>query len=130
MVQKNVKIIVSLKYLSTFLRSFEMPLINCEINLILTESHICVLSNAAAQAATLAITDTKFYVPVETLSTQDNAKLLLQLKSGFKRTLNWNKYQSKVTKQAVNLYIDYLVDPSFHGVSRSFVRSFQNNKYR
>ena len=80
-----------------------------------------MLSNAAAQAAKLAITYTKLYVPVETLSIQDNAKLLLQLKSAFKRTINWNNYQPKVTKQAANLYIDYLVDPSFHEVRRRFV---------
>ena len=51
---------------------------------------------------TFAITDTKLYVPVITLSTQDKAKLLQQLKSGFKRTINWNKYQSKLTIQALN----------------------------
>ena len=68
-----------------------MPLINCEINIILTWSANCVISNAAAnQATTYAKTDTK---PVVTLSTGDNGKLLQQLKSGFKRTINWNKYQ-------------------------------------
>ena len=80
---------VPLKYLSNFYRTLEMPLINCEINLILTWSANCVISNAAPnQATTSTITDTKLYVPVVTLSTQDNAKLLQQLKSGFKRTTN------------------------------------------
>ena len=66
-----------------------MSLINCEINLILTWFVNCVISNAAANQATkFAITDTKPYVPVVTLSTQDNAKLLQQLKSGFTRTIN------------------------------------------
>ena len=71
-----------------------MPLIiNCYTNLILTWSTNCVRSNAAVnQATTFAITDTKLYVPVVTLSTQDNAKVLQQLKSDFKRTLNWKKY--------------------------------------
>ena len=70
-----------------------MLLINCEINLILTWSANCVLSKTNAnQATAFAITDTKLYVPVVTLSTQDNAKLLQQLKSGFKRTIDWNKY--------------------------------------
>ena len=65
-----------------------MPLINCEINLILTCAN-CVLSFAAAnQAATFAISDTKLYVPFVTLSIDDNAKILQQLKSGFKRTVN------------------------------------------
>ena len=70
-----------------------MPLINCEINLILTWSVKCVISNADENEATkFAITDTKLYVPVVILSTQDNAKLLEQLKPEFKRTINWNKY--------------------------------------
>ena len=65
---------------------------------------------------TFAITDKKRYVTVVTLSTQDNAKLLKQLKSGFQRTNNWNKYQSKVTMQTPNPYVDYLNDPSFQEV--------------
>ena len=74
-----------------------MPLINCEVNLILTWSSACVIvsTNAATQVATFEINDTKLYVPVVTLSTQENAKLLQQLKSGFKRVINWNKYLSK-----------------------------------
>ena len=87
---------VALKYLINFWRTLEMPLIHCEINLILTWYANCVISNGAAnQNTTFAITDTKLYVPVVTLSTQDNAKLLQQLKSEFKRTINWNKYHSK-----------------------------------
>ena len=74
-----------------------MPLINFEINLILTWSVYCVVfSNAVVnQGATFAITNTKLYVPVVTLLAQNNVKLLGQLKSGFKRAINWNKYQSK-----------------------------------
>ena len=59
------------------------------------------------------ITDTKLYVPVITLSTQDNAKLLKKLKSSFKRTINWNKYQSKMSTERQNNYLDYSIDPSF-----------------
>ena len=81
---KDVEIAVPLKYLSNFWRTLEMPLINCEINLILTWSSACV--------------------PVVTLSTQDNAKLLQQLRSGFKRTINWNKYQSKISAERQNQY--------------------------
>ena len=85
---------VPLKYLSNFWRTLEMLLINCDVNLILTWSSTCVIVSAinANQAATFIITDTKIYVPVRTLSTQENAKLLQQLKSGFKRVINWNKY--------------------------------------
>ena len=78
------------------------------------------------KATTFAITDTKLYFPVVTLSTQDNAKLLQQLKSGFKRTINCNKCQSKVTVQARNPYLDCLIDPSFEGVNRLFILSFEN----
>ena len=87
---KNVEIMVPLKHLSNFWRPLEMPLINCEIKLILTWSINCVISstNVANQNATFAITDTKLYVPVVTSSTQDNAKLLQQLKSDFKRVIN------------------------------------------
>ena len=73
---------------------------------------------------TFAITDTKLYIPVVTLSTPDNAKLPEQLKSGFKRTINWNKYQSKVLTE--NQYLDCTVDPSFQGVHRPFALSFEN----
>ena len=69
-------------------------------NLILTWSGNCVISNAATnQAATFAITDTKLLVPVVTVSTQDNVKLLQQLKSGFRLMINWNKYQSKTSNR-------------------------------
>ena len=94
---KNVEIMVPLKYLSNFWRTLEMPLINCEVNLILTCSSGCVLISTAIQNqnATFAITDAELYVPVVTLSTQENTKFLQQLKSGFKRVINWNKYLSK-----------------------------------
>ena len=85
---------VPLKYSSNLWRTLEMPLINCEVNLILICCANCVIvsTNVANQGATFTITETKLYVPVVTLSTQDNVKLLTQLKSGFKRTINWNKY--------------------------------------
>ena len=78
-----------------------MPLINCEINLILTCSNRCyIIDNPiAGQEPTFTITDTKPYVLVVTLSTQDNAKRLQQLKPGFKRTINWNKNEPKITVQ-------------------------------
>ena len=76
------------------------------------------------------ITETKLYVPVVTLSTQDNAKLLQQLKSGFKRTINWNKYESNIKTFAQNRYLNYLINPSFQGVNRLFVLSFENEDDR
>ena len=82
-------------------RTLEMLLINREINLILTWSEDC--------------TDTKLYDPVVT-----NAKLLQQLKSGFKRRINWNRYQLKVSTERQNQYLDFLIDPSFQGVNKIF----------
>ena len=123
---KNVEIMVPLKYLSNFWRTLEMPLINCAVNLILTWSSTCVLVaiNIANENATFAITDTKFYVPVVTLSTQENTKFLQQLKSGFKRVINWNKYLSKSELLAQNPNLNHLVEPSFQGVNSLF----QSNK--
>ena len=106
-----------------------MVLINCEINLILTWSTDCVISSATGKAK-FAITDTKRYVPVVTLSIQDKAKLLEQLKSRLKKGIDWNKYQSKVTIQKPNLYLDYLVDPSSRGLNRLFVLPFENTTDR
>ena len=126
---KDVKIMVPLKYLTNFWRTLEMPLINCDINLILTWSanFFIIETPIANQIPTFRITDTKLYVPVATLSTQDDAKLLQQLKSGFKRTTNWNKYQSKAIVQEQNRHLDYLIDSSFQGVRGLFVLSFENN---
>ena len=86
----NVEIMVRLKYLSNFWRTREMRAINCEVNIILTWSASCVIvyTNFANQGATFEISETKLYLPVVTLSTQDSAKLFPQLKSGFKRIIN------------------------------------------
>ena len=80
-----------------------MSIINCEINLILALPKNCNISSATTKTK-FAITDTKLYVPVVTLLTEDNVKLLKQLESDFKRTINWNIYQSKVTQQAQNRF--------------------------
>ena len=83
-------IAVPLKYLSNFWRTLEMLLINCKINLILTWSETCVITNSS-DAGAFVIPDTKLYVPFVTLSANDNAKLLQEFKSFLKRTINWNK---------------------------------------
>ena len=129
---KDVEIMVLLKYLSNFWRTLEMPLINCEVNLILTWSSTCVIAAVgdANQAATFETTNTKLYVPVVTLSTQENTKFLQQLKSGFKRVINWNKYLSKPELLAQNPNLNHLVEPSFQGVNRVFVLAFEKDNYR
>ena len=126
---KNVDIIVLLKYLSNFWRTLEMPLINCEVTLLLTWSKDCVITNSTGEGK-FAITETKLYVPVVTLSTKDNEKLLQQLKSGFKKTISWNKYESSIKTFAQNRYLNYLINPSFQGVNRLFVLSFENENNR
>ena len=70
------------------------------------------------------IKDTKLYVPVVTLSKEIDTKLLEQLKTGFKRTIKWNKYRSQITVQSDNKKLNYLIDPTFPKVSRLFVLSF------
>ena len=109
-----------------------MPLINCGVNLILTWSRNCVIvsSNDANQNATFAITNTKLYVPLVTLSAQDNAKLLQQLKSGLKRVINWNKYFSKPELLAQNPNLNHLVEPSFQGLNTLFVSAYENGTQR
>ena len=123
---------VPLKYLRNFWRTLEMSLINCEVNLILTWSSTCVIASVvvANQAAKFAITDTKLYVPVVTLSTQENTKFLQQLNSGFKRVINWNKYLSKPELLAQNPNLNHLVEPSFQGANRLFVLAFENDDDR
>ena len=104
---KDVEIIVPLKYLSNFWRNLEVPLINCEVNLELTWSKDCVITDSTGEGK-FQITVTKLHVPVVTLSTQDNTKLLQQLKSGFKRIVNWNKYESNVKTFAQSRHLNYL----------------------
>ena len=129
---KDVEIMVPLKYLRNFWRTLEMPLINCEINLILTWSSTCVLvaSRVNNQNAKFGITDTKLYVLVVTLSTQENTKFFQQLKSGFKRVINWNKYLSKPELLAQNPNLNHLIEPSFQEVNRFFVLAFENDDNR
>ena len=103
-----------------------MPLINCEVNLILTWSSTSFITNSDG-AGTFAITDTKLYVPVVTLSTKENTKFLQQLKSCFKRVINWNKYLSKQELLAQNPNLNHLVEPSFQGLNRQFVLAVEGD---
>ena len=122
---KIIVIIVPFKYLSNFWRALEIPLINCEVNLILTWSSTCVITNST-DAGAFTITDAKLYVPVVTLSTQDNAKLLQKLNSDFKSTTNWSKCQSDPKTYLQNWCLNHLVDRSFQGINRLFVLCFEN----
>ena len=133
----GAEIMVPLKYLSNFQITLEIPLINSEAELILNWSANCVIvstnvanSNAIPKVVpTFKITETNLYVPVVTLSTQDNAKLLPQLKI-FKRTISWNKYLTKPELLAQNPNLNHLIEPSFQGVNRLFVLAFENDAQR
>ena len=109
-----------------------MPLINFEIELLLNWSRDCVIiyTNVDDQVPTFTITETNLYVPIVTLSTQDNSKLLPQLKSGFKRTISCNKYLIKPELLAQNPNLNHLVEPSFQGINRLFVLAFENDDQR
>ena len=122
---------------------------NCEVSLTLTSSKNCVLTDITTQAAvatqgnnpaipainaptnaTFKITDTKFCVPVVTLSIENDKKPLEQLKPGFKRIIKWNKYRSEITNQTKNNNLNYLIDPKFTKLNRLFVSSFENENDR
>ena len=104
---KEVEIAVPLKYLGNFCNSLNIPLVNCEVSLALSWSATCVITSTEKRMlvagqpnrgyspinATFRITDIKMYVPVVTLSSEIDIKLLEQLKTGFKRTIKWNKYR-------------------------------------
>ena len=129
---RNVEIMVPLKCFSIFWRTLEMPLINCEITLLLTWSASCVVvsTDVANQNGTFAITDTKLYVPVVTLSQKDNEKLLKQLQFDFERAINWNKYLSKPESLPQNPNLNHFIEPSFQGINRLFVLTFENDTQR
>ena len=118
----------NIKIRNNFGRTLEIPSINCEITRGLNWSGNCLM--VAAQASTISITDTNHYVPVLTFSFQDSSKLLEKLKCDFKWTINWNKYQTKVSTERRNQYLDFLIDPRFQGVNRLFILSFENEAWR
>ena len=128
----DVEIMVPLKYLSIFSRTLEMPLINFEIERIADWSKNCVLiyTNLDDQVTTFTITETNLYDHIVTLSTQDNAKLLPQLRLGFKRAISWNKCLAKPELLAQNPNLTHLIEPSFQGVNSLFVLAFKNDDQR
>ena len=104
----NVKVVVPLKYLSNFFRSLEMPLINCKIKLDLTWKKECVLSNGDGKAVFI-INDAKLYVPVVTLSKEDNKDFIEQQNKGFQRSIYWNEYKTKEIKMLMLMCLSILI---------------------
>ena len=123
--KRSVKVVVPLKYLSNFFRSLEMPLINCKIKLNLTWKKKCVLSNQDG-AAVFIVNDTKMYVPVVTLSKEDNKDFIEQQNKGFQRSIYWNEYKTKEINENAdaNVFKYINLDPSFQGVNRLFVMGY------
>ena len=118
-----------------------IPLISCEVSLELKWNKNCVITSLEERqidagppvvrdnspiGAALAIIDCKLYIPVVTLSKDDEIKLLTNLKSGFKREIIWNKYRSQMTTEAINNNLNMLIDPTFTNVNRLFVLAYQN----
>ena len=95
-----------------------------------SRNSVIISTGVANQIPTFITTETNLYVPVVTLSTQDNSKLLPQLKNGLKRTVTWNKYLVKPELLAQNANLNYLIEPSFQGINRLFVLAFENNDQR
>ena len=121
--KRNVKVVVPLKYLSNVFRSLEMPLINCKIKLNLTWKK--ELSTDAGNAVFI-INDTKMYVPVVTLSKEDNKDFIEQQNKGFQRSFYWNEYKTKEINENAdaNVFKYINLDPSFQGVNRLFVIAY------
>ena len=139
--KKGVKIAVPLKYLSNFWRPLEMALINCKVelslkwieNYVLTTAEIGANADATgADGAALEVIDAKLYVPVVTLSAEDNIKLVRQLNEGFKRPVCWNKYKVignkvvEIVAANADKHIREMLDSSYQQVKRLFVPAYDN----
>ena len=135
--KKEIELAIPLKYLGNFWRVLNIPLISCEISLELKWDKNCAITSLEQRdigggnrdneptGASLEITKCELYVPVVTLSKDDEIKLLTSLKSGFKREIIWNKYRSQMTTEAINNNLDILVDPTFTNVNRLLVLAYQ-----
>ena len=131
--KKSIELAIPLKYLANFWRALNIPLISCEVSLELKWNKNCVITSIqreinldegnteASTGASLTINDCKLYIPVVTLSKDDEIKLLTNLKSGFTREIIWNKYRSRVSTEATNNNLNILIDPTFTNVNRLLV---------
>ena len=124
----NVEVTILLKYFSNCLRFLDLSLINCEIELDLSWTRDCVLieQNNNITGVNFVTTSTNLFVPIVTLSINDNIKVLENIRQAFKRTISQNKYRSEVTTLPKNNNLDYLIDPTFINVNRLFVILLKN----
>ena len=116
--KNETEVVIPLNYLSNFWRSLNIPLADMTVDAAYNPNIV------APTGLEFKITDTKLYVPVVSLSKENDIKFLEQLKSGFKRTIKRNKYRSQMTIQPQNNNLNYLIDPTFTDVNRLFVLSF------
>ena len=135
--KKRIELASPLKYLGNFWRTLNIPLISYEMSLELKWNKTYVITSqqigvnldggntAVPTGATLTINDCKLYIPVATLSKDDEIKLLTNLKSGFTRKIIWNKYRSQISTEAINNNLNILIDPTFTNVNRLFVLAYQ-----
>ena len=129
-VWKNAKIIVPLKYISSFFRSLELPLIKTKLYIELNYTKNSVISDNAG-AKSFKITKAELYVPVVTLNTEDNNILNKLLDTEFKRKVHWNEYKNKI-ETITQVHNDHnykrsLLDAKIPGVNKLFVMGFDNN---
>ena len=137
----KIELVIPLKHLGNFWRALNISLISCEGSFELKWNKNCLITSLQKKeieatrparvrdvptGATSTITDCKLYVPVVTLSKDDEIKLLTNLKSGFKREIIWNKYRSQMSTEAINNNLNILIDPTFTNVNRLFVLAYQN----
>ena len=137
---QEIELAIPLKYLGHFWRALNIPLISCEISLELKWGKNCVITSLeevqvdagppvvikySPIGATFAIKDCKLYIPVVTLSKDVEIKLLTNLKSGFTREIEWNKYRSQMSTEEENNKLNILIDPTITNVNRLFVLVYQ-----
>ena len=137
---QTIELVIPLKYLGNFWRALNMPLISCEVSLELRRNKNCIITSlkerqvdadplvvreGAPTGASLAINGCKLYTPVVTLSKDDEIKSLTNLKSGFTREIEWNRYRSQMSTEAINNILNILIDPTFANVDRLFFLAYQ-----
>ena len=142
---QNIEIAMLLKYLGHFWKTLNIPLISCEVSLELKWNKNCIITSLenriinagppkvrdnAPTGANLAINECKLYIPVVTLSKDDEIKLLTNLKSGLTREIEWNKYRSQMTTEAINNNLNISIDPKSTNVNRPFALAYQTTDDR
>ena len=139
--KQAIELAIPLKYLGNFWRALNIPLISCEVSLELKwnknsvttslENRIInagppIIIGNVPTSVTISISDCKLYIPVVTLSKDDEIKLLTNLKSGFTREIKWNRYRSQMSTEEINNNLNILIDPTFTNVNRLFALVYQN----